>query len=138
MNTGENEQGLRKILDMSRLLSVTILGVHFYHAFYSCFDQWRLTSKFSRQLLDGLLKTGLFDTFYNAKVISLGFLIISLLGAKGKKSETLDYKTGVTFILAGSFLFWGSYFALFIGLSLPHLSVVYMSVTGIGFTLILT
>lgn len=30
MNTGENEQGLRKITDFTRLLSIAILVIHFY------------------------------------------------------------------------------------------------------------
>ena len=30
MTTGENEQGLRKILDMTRVISIVLLGLHFY------------------------------------------------------------------------------------------------------------
>ncbi len=30
MHTGENEQGLRKILDMTRLISIALLIFHFY------------------------------------------------------------------------------------------------------------
>ena len=30
MQTGENEQALRKILDMTRLISITFLVLHFY------------------------------------------------------------------------------------------------------------
>ncbi|MEI9911582.1 MAG: YWFCY domain-containing protein [Bacteroidota bacterium] len=29
MSTGENEQGLRKITDMTRLMSIVILALHF-------------------------------------------------------------------------------------------------------------
>lgn len=37
MSTGENEQGLRKILDMTRLMSIVMLGQHFYYYCYKAF-----------------------------------------------------------------------------------------------------
>jgi hypothetical protein len=30
-NTGENDQALRRILDMTRLISLALLGLHFYY-----------------------------------------------------------------------------------------------------------
>jgi hypothetical protein len=30
MQTGENEQGLRKIIDFTRILSIAILAIHWY------------------------------------------------------------------------------------------------------------
>ena len=36
MQTGENEQGLRKILDLTRMISITLLILHFY---YYCYPQ---------------------------------------------------------------------------------------------------
>ena len=43
MQTGENEQGLRKILDMTRLISIVILVLHFYYYCYAAFEHWHLT-----------------------------------------------------------------------------------------------
>ena len=43
MQTGENEQALRKILDMTRLISIAILVLHFYYYCYIAFEQWHLT-----------------------------------------------------------------------------------------------
>ena len=34
MRTGENEQGLRKILDFTRLLSIAVLIIHLYLSCY--------------------------------------------------------------------------------------------------------
>ena len=31
VQTGENEQAMRKILDMTRLISIVILVIHFYY-----------------------------------------------------------------------------------------------------------
>ena len=42
MNTGENEQGLQKVLDMTRLISIVMLVLHFYYYCYSAFDEWHL------------------------------------------------------------------------------------------------
>jgi hypothetical protein len=34
-HTGENEQALRKILDMTRLISIVLLALHFYYYCYA-------------------------------------------------------------------------------------------------------
>lgn len=39
MNTGENEQGLRKIIDMTRMISIVILLLHFYNYCYNAFAE---------------------------------------------------------------------------------------------------
>lgn len=33
MQTGENEQGLRKIMDMTRMIAIAVLAIHCY---YNC------------------------------------------------------------------------------------------------------
>ncbi len=38
MQTGENEHGLRRIIDFTRLLSLVILAIHFYITFYAAFQ----------------------------------------------------------------------------------------------------
>ncbi|WP_421943624.1 YWFCY domain-containing protein [Pedobacter sp.] len=45
MNTGEDAQGLRKIVDFTRFISVVILGIHFYSYCYEVFDSWGLTAE---------------------------------------------------------------------------------------------
>ena len=44
MSTGENEMGLRKILDMTRFASIFILLLHYYFYCYDAFKQWQLRS----------------------------------------------------------------------------------------------
>ena len=80
MQTGENEQGLRKILDMTRLISLVILGIHFYYYCYRAFEAWQLRSQLSDKLIGNLQRTGLFDLFNTTKFWALGLLIISLIG----------------------------------------------------------
>lgn len=138
MSTGENEQGLRKILDMTRLMSMVILGLHFYYYCYRAFDEWDLTAELSDRLLSNIKNTGLFRHFYTAKLISLGLLIISLFGAKGKKDEKLNHKTAFAYIITGLVVYFGSYFSLFTPATVTNIAIIYILVTITGFILILT
>jgi hypothetical protein len=87
MQTGENEESLRKILDMTRLMSIFILVVHFYYYCYTAFNQWHLTASFTDKILSSIYKTGFFKYFNKSKLFALGFLFISLLGLRGKKNH---------------------------------------------------
>jgi hypothetical protein len=89
MQTGENEQALRKILDMTRLISIIILALHFYYYCYAAFHDWHFTSVFTDRLLGNISHTGLFSGFHKSKLIAVGFLFISLMGAKGSRDDYL-------------------------------------------------
>ena len=138
MQTGENEQALRKILDMTRLISIVILIIHFYYYCYGAFLEWGLVSEFSDRLLDNIRNTGLLRNFHNSKVIALGFLAISLLGAKGRKDEKLNYKTAFAYIITGLLLYFFSYLALLVKIKTSGTAMLYMGITGIGFLLVLS
>lgn len=87
MQTGENEQALRKIVDMTRLMGITLLLGHCYYYCYEAFKIWNLTGLFGDKILEGVYRTGVFGNFYISKLLALGFLFISLLGAKGRRDE---------------------------------------------------
>src|SRR3954453_11986994 len=93
MSTGENETGLRKILDFTRLGSMFILLLHFYFYCYAAFRDWKLTLPLTDRLLTHVAHTGLFSHFNNAKYVALGLLLLSLVGSKGKKDEKKKLKT---------------------------------------------
>lgn len=136
--TGENEQALTKILDMTRLISIVILILHFYYYLYAAFQIWQLTMGFTDRLMANIADTGLFRKFHNSKLIALGFLAISLLGAKGKKDEKLSYKSAFAYIISGLALYFVSYLSLKINLETTLLASVYMGITGLGFLMILS
>ncbi len=138
MHTGENEQGLRKILDMTRLMSIVVIGLHFYFYCYKAFEEWKLTADLSDRLLLNIGNTGLFRQFHTAKLIALGLLIISLMGAKGKKDEKLNHKTAFAYMIPGLLIYFGSYFSLFIPSAVVAVAVVYMLLTITGFIMVLT
>jgi hypothetical protein len=45
MNTGEDIQGLRKIIDFIRLISIFILIIHFYLSCNQAFYHWGWTAE---------------------------------------------------------------------------------------------
>jgi len=89
MNTGESESDLRKIADFVRYAAIIILLLHFYFYCYEAFKIWRFTSRISDNILKNIFYAGLFNDFNRSKLFSLGLLIISLTGTKGKKEEKI-------------------------------------------------
>src|SRR4051812_23095260 len=109
MHTGESEQGLRKILDMTRLMSIVLLGLHFYYYCYAAFAQWALTTDLTDRILENTQRTGLFDHFNKSKWISLCLLLISLIGAKGRKNEKINYNSAFSYLAIGGLIYFFSY-----------------------------
>jgi TusA-related sulfurtransferase len=138
MNTGENEQGLRKIIDLTRLISLSLLVIHCYYYCYRAFEFWQLTSIISDRLLKNIAHTGLFQSFNNSKLIALGFLIISLIGATGKKEEKLSFKSGIIYMSAGLFIYFFSYYILLSELKITIKTVTYIGISGAGYLMILS
>jgi len=131
MQTGENEQALRKIIDFTRLISITILIIHFYLSCYATFQRYHLTHKIVDHIVLPFAKMPVFKTITAAKLSALGLLIVSLLGSKGKKDEKIRRKTIITYLSAGLILYFIS--NLFIVRAVP-----YMLVTTFGYILFMT
>ena len=138
MNTGENEQGLSKIIDLTRLISLSILVIHCYYYCYKAFDYWQLTSIISDRLLKNIAHTGLFRSFNNSKLIALGFLIISLIGATGKKEEKLSFNSGIIYMSAGLAIYFFSYYILLSELFITIKTVTYIGISAAGYLMILS
>lgn len=138
MQTGENEQALRKILDMTRLISIAILLIHFYYYCYTAFQQWGFIAGFSDKILGNIHHTGLFSNFHKSKIFTLGFLLISLLGAKGRKEEKLNHKTAFAYITTGALIYFLSYLSMLVKTDSTTVAIVYISITAIGFLLVLS
>ena len=135
--TGENEVDLRKILDLTRWISIVILVLHFYYFCYAVFDEWELTADFSDGLLANIANTGLFTNFHNSKLIALGILVVSLLGARGRKDESLSIRGILMMVFIGLILYFCSFTILKLSTSAEITAIMYMVVTITGFTFIL-
>ncbi len=138
MSTGENEQGLRKILDLTRMMSIAILLLHFYYCCYGAFKEWEIRSGITDRLLQNIYHTGLFSNFHKSKLIALIVLAISLFGAQGRKDEKLGFKNAFAYMLTGMVLYFISFLIFKLQISISAVAISYVSVTAIGFVLILT
>ena len=137
MNTGENEQGLRKILDMTRLISVVLLVIHLYYFGYAAFKSWGYVSELTDRLLQNMMKTGLFTHPLKSKSFAILFLLVSLVGARGKKEEKLGYKQGLVYMILGFCLFYGSFYLMWLRLPLYAGVVIYIVTSLIGYLFVL-
>ncbi|GAB2769995.1 conjugal transfer protein MobC [Rhabdobacter roseus] len=133
----ENQYALGKILDLTRMLAIVLLGLHFYYYGYTAFAGWQLVSDFSDRLLENVARTGLFARFHRSKVLALGLLLVSLLGIKGKKKENLPVWTGLGYTLTGMAIYFAASLLWYLPLSAQGVTVAYLAVTTVGFVLVL-
>lgn len=138
MNTGEDAQGLRKIVDFTRFISVIILGIHFYSFCYEVFNGWGLTAEITDQIIFNISKTEVFNHMMNAKLASLLFLGISLIGLKGKKDENIQLKSISKYLFLGLVLYFASGTFYYLPLAQNIVSIVYTTVTVVGYLFILS
>ena len=138
MPNAENQQALGKILDMTRLISIALLCLHFYFQCYQAFEKWHLVSFFSDKMLSNIAKTGLFSGFHKAKLIAIGFLVISLFGVRGKKTENLRISSAALLAVTGLVFYFGSVVLWHTCADGLRLSVLYMCLTTLGFILVLS
>jgi hypothetical protein len=136
--TGENEQALRKIIDFIRLLSIVILLFHFYFYLHRAFQDWNLTSEFVDRIVINIRNTGLFQSVYRTKAFVIGLLTISLIGAKGKKDEKINFRAAALYIIIGLLIFFLSHFILLTDESTQRIVTIYIGLTSLGYILILT
>lgn len=136
--TGENEIGLRKILDFTRLGSMVFLLIHFYYSCYGCFKHWELTAELGDRFLQNISRTGLLDSPLKSKLLAIALLVISLIGSKGKKDEKVSVRGIIIYFAAGLILYFLSIFLLQLKSGLLTVGISYMVISGIGFLFILS
>ena len=138
MQTGEDAQGLRKIIDFTRLISLFILSVHFYISCYMAFQQWGWTAEITNRIVLNIGKTGLFIGILKPKLTALVFLIISLIGAKGKKDEKINIHSITAYLFTGVLIYFISVLSFYLHTSATVIATIYIILSGTGYLLILT
>ena len=138
MQTGEDIQGLRKIIDFTRLISLLILSIHFYISCYAAFREWHWTAEITNRLVMNIGKTGLFTGMLKPKLAALLLLCITLIGAKGKKDEKIRKDTIAIYIGAGLLLYFIGVLCFYLQASATLIAVSYIGITSLGYLLILT
>ena len=106
LQTGENEQAMRKIVDLTRWIAMALLLLHFYAIGYDLFKDLGWHHPFSDRILFMLYRAGLFSSRVTCKLLALGFLLISLMGARGKKKEKITFKEPIIYIVIGLILYF--------------------------------
>src|SRR5690349_9487341 len=125
-STGENEKGLKDILDFTRLAAIAVLLIHFYYYCYGAFFSWHLSSGISERLLENISHTGLFKSIFYSKLIALALLIISLMGVQGKKDEKIRKDAILFYLLTGFLLYFLSQFLLDLNYTSQALAIIYI------------
>ncbi len=138
MQTGENEQALRKIIDLTRICSMVILLMHFYYYCHHAFFQSGYTLDFIDRVMINISSTGLFNTIWNSKLLSLALLIVSLVGANGKKDEKISLQAALSCIGIGLLLFLLSHAVLYSNIETFTASGIYIAVVITGYIFTLT
>lgn len=138
MNTGEDTQSLRKIIEFTRLISIFILSIHFYMCCYMAFKHWGWTADITDRIITNISRTGLFDDLLKPKLATLLFLVISLFGIKGKKDEKIQKQTIVAYLITGLLLYFISVLFFLLPINPLLIASLYISITTIGYMLILT
>lgn len=138
MQTGENEQALRKIIDFTRLLSLGVLLIHFYLSCYPAFMQLGLTKPIINHVLLPLSKMLVFRKVMYAKIFALFLLLVSLVGSKGKKDEKIRTKTIITYCVTGLLLYFISNLILTLAYPAYTIAILYIGLTSLGYILLLS
>lgn len=83
-----------------------------------------------------VINTGLFDFFYKPHLLALAFALIYALGTKGMKSDNITIGRTLGYLLLGTALYFGAYFALVLPDKMGMFS--YLIILSIGYLLLLT
>jgi hypothetical protein len=138
MQTGEDIQGLRKIVDFTRLISIVILAIHFYLCCYQAFREWHWTAEITDRIIGNIARTGLFNNMLRPKLAALLLLVVSLVGIKGKKDEKINWRNITAYIVTGLLTYFISILCFYLHTDIDFIAAVYMLLTAAGYLLILT
>ena len=136
--TGENEQGLRSIMDFTRLISIAILVLHFYAACHGAFVHWGWTAPVVDRIAINFMKLPVFRTVTITKLSALVMLVVYLLGIKGKKDEKININVALAYSLTGVLIYFFASILLYIKADIIQIALAYMGMTALGYLLIVT
>lgn len=138
MNTGEDIQSLRKIIDFTRLLSIFILALHFYLSCYQAFLALGWAAGITDKIIGHIAKTDLFSSLLMPKLATLILLGISLVAVKGKKDEKITLRAAVSYLITGVLLYFISELCFYLNLTVAWIALIYIGITSAGYLLVMT
>lgn len=137
MSSTENEQGLRRIVDLSRLCSIALLCLHFYYYCYGAYKTWGVTAAITDRLLLNLKQTGLFSHLAYSKTAALVLLLISLLGVDGKKEPGKNIRLVMIVLHISTATYYAAGWLLNVQSNHITVAISYMLICTISYLLIL-
>ncbi|MEJ0080843.1 MAG: conjugal transfer protein MobC [Puia sp.] len=132
-NTGESDQGLKKIMDMTRTISILLLCLHFYYYCYPAFRFWKFTFPIGDRLLINIERTGIFSSFNKTKLAAIVLLSLSLIGSRGRKDEKLKFKSAAGYLSIGIVIYFSTWILFYLNLPVEPGAILYMGITAIGY-----
>jgi hypothetical protein len=138
MNTGEDIQGLRKIVEFTRLISIFILATHFYIICYKAFADWHWTAGITDRIVGSIARISLFSSWWKPRLAALVCLTISMIGVNGKPDEKANPKNISAYLLSGLLIYWIATYSFYLPLRLNTIAILYMLLTGTGYLLMMT
>lgn len=135
------ESSLKRILDMTRMLSVALLILHFYYYLYGYVQAVGWDNIVFDRVTEVLIRTGLYGTIYRSKLFILLLLVISMIGTRGKKDENVNLKVELSLVGFGTVVFVCSNLIWAISttfhFNLPMITWIYIILTSGAFMIVL-
>jgi hypothetical protein len=138
MQTGENIQALRKIMDFTRLASFLILTIHFYLFCYDAFHDLGWTAPLTDKIITPFSRLPLFKSELLTKIAALILLAVSLIGVKGRKEEKINKESIIAYLSTGVLIYALSHLCLGLQSGNKHIAFFYIGTTITGYLLLLT
>jgi hypothetical protein len=136
--TGENEHGLRSVMDFTRLVSIAILALHFYAVCHGAFVHWKWTAPIVDNIVLNFMRLPVFRTITTTKLSALVMLVVYLLGIKGKKDEKINISVALAYSLTGILFYFSTSVFLYIKADMVQTALAYMGITAFGYLLMVT
>jgi hypothetical protein len=137
MYGGEDERFLQKIVGYMQKAGVVLLLLHFYVYCYAAWKEIGFAHDIVRRFLFMVARTGLFSNLYVTKLAALGLLILSLIGAKGKKDEKIKTGEIIAYITCGFFLYFISVLVFYMPVPTLYIAAGYCIITATGYLMIM-
>ncbi|GEP93284.1 conjugal transfer protein TraG [Chitinophaga terrae (ex Kim and Jung 2007)] len=124
-------------MDFMRKGSLILLLLHFYVFCYRTWEHLGFAHEFARRLLITFARTGLFNNLYITKISALVLLLLSLVGIKGKKDEKIKKGEIVSYMLAGSALYYVSVYVFYAPMNIIAVGIGYTTLCSLGYLFIM-
>ena len=131
-------RALGKVMDFMRGISVIFLLINCYWFCYEAFQQWHFTLGIMDKILMNFQRTtGLFSSILWTKLFCVVFLVLSCLGTKGVKEETITWPKIWTVLLVGVVFFFLNWWLLALPIGKVGAASLYIFTLSVGYICLL-